>query len=202
MTAPWKHNPDEEDFRRDVVPDPRGRGGTDVTYATAALARVGAAWFGDELDLDEIEDLDGVVERLREVVGDDADTALLFVEEDDEWFAVLRVDTDGEPRVFISDARVISSSDTAALFAEAAIESQADDDEGDGEDDGEDDEEDEGTLADGDPTGDSGLLGDLGTSASRLLALCAEEGQLPSDVISALCESAGCLDVLDKLRGV
>jgi hypothetical protein len=35
-----------------------------------------------------------------------------------------------------------------------------------------------------------------------LLALCAEEGQLPSDVISTLCEAAGCLDVLDKLRGV
>jgi putative tRNA adenosine deaminase-associated protein len=175
-----------------------------VSYATAALARVGSAWFGDELDLEDVEDLDGVVERLREVVGDDASTALLFVEEDDEWFAILRVDADDEPRVFVSDARVISSSETAALFAEAAVEAVADDaDAGDDEDDeNEDEDEDEGTLADGDPTGDAGLLGDLGTSAPRLLALCAEEGQLPSDVISSLCEAAGCLDVLDKLRGV
>jgi putative tRNA adenosine deaminase-associated protein len=175
-----------------------------VTYATAALARVGSAWFGDELELDDVEDLDGVVELLREVVGDEANTAVLFVEEDDEWFAVLRVDADGEPRVFVSDARVIASSDIAALFAEAAIESQADDDDdADDEDEsGDDEDEDEGTRADGDPTGDPALLSDLGTSSARLIALCAEEGQLPSDVISTLCESAGCLDVLDKLRGV
>lgn len=173
-----------------------------MTYATAVLARVGSAWFGDELELDEVEDLDGVVELLREVVGDDADTALLFVEEDDEWFAVLRVDADGEPRVFVSDARVIASSDIAALFAEAAIESAADEDADVAEDDEDDDHEDEGTRADGDPTGDPALLIDLGTSAAQLLRLCASEGQLPSDVISALCEAAGCLDVLDKLRGV
>ena len=65
---------------------------------------------------------------MREVVGDDAKTALLFVEEDDEWFAVLRVDADNEPRVFVSDARVIASSDTAALFGEAAVEISVDDD--------------------------------------------------------------------------
>jgi putative tRNA adenosine deaminase-associated protein len=175
-----------------------------VTYATAALARVNSAWYGDELELDEVEDLDGVVELLREVVGDDADTALLFVEEDDEWFAVLRVDSDGEPRVFVSDARVIASSDTAALFAEAAVEAAVDDLDAAADDDAEeeDSEDDEGTRADGDPTGDPALLGDLGTPANRLLELCAEEGQLPADVISTLCEAAGCLDVLEKLRGV
>jgi putative tRNA adenosine deaminase-associated protein len=174
-----------------------------VTYAAAALARVGSGWFGDELEFGDVEDLDGVVELLREVVGDDAETALLFVEEDDEWFAILRVDADGDPRVFVSDSRVISSSDTAALFAEAAIESTGDEVDSDDDDaDDEDDDDDEGTLADGDPTGDPALLSDLGTSPSRLLSLCNAEGQLPSDVISALCESAGCLDVLDKLRGV
>jgi putative tRNA adenosine deaminase-associated protein len=172
-----------------------------VTYATAAVARVGSAWFGEELELDEVEDLDGVVELLREVVGDDAETALLFVEEDDEWFAVLRIDTDGEPRVFVSDARVIVSSATAALFAEAAIESTVDDDADDDEE-TEDDDDDEGTRADGDPTGDPALLADLGTPAPRLLKLCEAEGQLPGDVISELCEAAGCLDVLEKLRGV
>jgi putative tRNA adenosine deaminase-associated protein len=171
-----------------------------VTYATAAIARADSEWFGDELELDEVEDLDGVVELLREVVGDEADVALLFVEEDDEWFAVLRVDADGEPRVFVSDARVIASSDIAALFAEAAIEVGADEaDDGEDEDD---DDPDEGTRADGDPAGDAALLADLGTPAPRLIELCAEEGKLPADVISDLCEAAGCLDVLDKLRGV
>ena len=37
--------------------------------------------------------------------------------------------------------------------------------------------------------------------AKRLIALCAEEGQLPADIISSLCESAGCLDALEELRG-
>ncbi|HTW20003.1 MAG TPA: tRNA adenosine deaminase-associated protein [Mycobacteriales bacterium] len=172
-----------------------------MTYAAAAIARADAGWYGDELDLDGVEDLDGVVELLRETVGDDASTALLFVEEDDEWFAILRVDSDDEPRVFVSDARVVATSEIAGLFAEAAIEIDPEEDEP-GEDETADDEDDEGTRADGDPVGDSALLSDLGTSSARLLGLCAEEGALPSDVISALCESAGCLDVLEKLRGV
>jgi putative tRNA adenosine deaminase-associated protein len=176
-----------------------------VTYAAAALACVDSAWHGEEVALDDVEDLDGVVELLREIVGEEATTSLLFVEEDDEWFAILRLDAEGEPRVFVSDARVIASSEIAALFAEAAVE-LATDDEGDGSFDGEeaadDGDPDEGTRADGDPTGDASLLVDLGTPAARLLQLCAEEGQLPADVISALCEAAGCLDVLEKLRGV
>jgi putative tRNA adenosine deaminase-associated protein len=170
----------------------------------SALARIDAAWFGDDVSLDELEDLDSVVEMLREVIGDDADTGLLFVEEDDEWLAVLRIDADGDPRVFISDSRVVATSEVAALLAEGAIDLVAaeeeetpgdeDDDEGDGDDA-------EVALVDGDPAGDTSLMSDLGTSAARLLALCAEEGALPSDIIAALCESAGCLDVLEKLRG-
>jgi putative tRNA adenosine deaminase-associated protein len=173
-----------------------------VTYATAAVARVDSEWFGDELDLDDVEDLDGVVELLREAVGDEADTALLFVEEDDEWFAVLRVDADDEPRVFVSDARVIVSSEIAGLFAEVAIDVGADEVDDDDDDEDVDDDPDEGTRADGDPAGDAALLTDLGTPAARLIGLCAEEGKLPADVISDLCEAAGCLDVLEKLRGV
>lgn len=173
-----------------------------MTYVASALARVDGAWFGDDVILEEVEDLDAVVELVREVVGDDAETGLLFVEQDDEWFAVLRVDADNDPRVFISDARVVASSEIAALFGEAAIEASADEEvaEDESEDDDEDDD-DTGARIDAEPAGDTALLSDLGTSPARLLDLCAEEGQLPSDVISAICESAGCLDVLEKLRG-
>jgi putative tRNA adenosine deaminase-associated protein len=174
-----------------------------LTYVASALARVDSNWFGDDVSLEDLEDLDGVVEMVREVIGDDADTGLLFVEEDDEWFAILRIDTDGDPRVFISDARVVATSEIAALLAEAAIEvpvaDEADDDDEAGDDD--EDGDAEAALADGDPAGDSALMSDLGTSSSKLIALCAEEGALPADVIAALCEAAGCLDVLEKLRG-
>ena len=106
--------------------------------------------------------------------------------------------------MFVSDARVMASSEIAALFAEAAVEVTVDD-EGD----------DCRTPTRRRMTTRTRAPGrtatrratpacsrDLGTPPARLLELCAEEGQLPADVISALCEAAGCLDVLEKLRGV
>lgn len=170
-----------------------------MAYFAAALARSDGAWVGSEFDLDETEDLDQVVDLLRELAGDDSDgPALLFVEEDDEWFGIVRVDGDNDPRVFVSDSRVVEQSHVAGLlYEEAAAQPvlEADDsDEGD-----EDDEESMRPAAE--PAGDAGLLADLGTSSGRLLELCAEEGQLPADVITAICERAGCLDELEQLRG-
>jgi putative tRNA adenosine deaminase-associated protein len=62
------------------------------------------------------------------------------------------------------------------------------------------DDEDEGTRPIAEPVGDASLLSDLGTPADRLLELCAEEGLLPGDVLTTLCENAGCDDVLEQLR--
>jgi putative tRNA adenosine deaminase-associated protein len=168
-----------------------------VTYFAAALGRTSSGWAGQELDLDGVEDLDGVVDELREV-SEDADLTLLFVEENDEWFAVVRLVAD-DPRVFLSDGRVVETSTLGALFGEAAVAAAADDEDDDDEDDDDEDEEDTSGIA-GEPVGDSELLADVGTPGSQLLHLCAEEGQLPADIISALCERAGCLDVLESLR--
>jgi len=171
-----------------------------VPHFAAGLSRRPSGWSGEELDLKDVEDLDGVVDELRRS-GDDAEVQLLFVEEDDEWFAIVRVDEDGDPRVFLSDGRAMESSDLGALFGEAAaVVEPRDDDEDDEDDDDEDDEDDEAGQTSGDPVGDPEILADLGTPSARLLVLCAEEGQLPADVISTLCESAGCLDALDALR--
>jgi putative tRNA adenosine deaminase-associated protein len=131
--------------------------------------------------------------------GDEADLQLLFVEEDDEWFAIVRVDEDGDPRVFLSDGRAMETSELGALFGEAAAVTEPPE-EDDDEDDADDDEDDDAGQTSGDPVGDPDVLSDLGTPEKRLLALCAEEGQLPADVISTLCESAGCLEALDALR--
>jgi len=173
-----------------------------VTYFAAALARRGAGWTGEEIDLGDVEDLDGVIESVRQAVGDDAETALMLFEENDEWFGVVRIDDDGDPRVFVSDGRVVETSQVGGILGEAAT---VDDDDaadvGDDDEDGDDDEEEEeATRAAGDPIGDPELLADLGVPGNRLLALCAEEGQLPADILSALCETAGCLEALEALR--
>jgi putative tRNA adenosine deaminase-associated protein len=172
-----------------------------VSHFAVALARSGSSWSGAEIDLEDVEDVDGLVEVAAAEVGDGNDTLLIAVEEDDEWLALVRVD--GEPsdaRVFLSDTRVLATSDIAAIFADAieggvAAEPDDADEEADDSDD-----DDSGGLIDAEPGGDAGLLADIGTPAPALLALCAEEGALPGDVTAAICERAGCAEVYDSLR--
>jgi len=164
-----------------------------VSYFAAMLARSAAGWTGQELDLDGAEDVDAVADLIRDI---GAGIALLFVEEDDEYVAIVRVDRDSdEPRVFISDGRAADSYPIVELLA-VAVEAARDEDAGAGEED-----EDAPPGHDSEPLGDAALLADLGTPARDLLALCAHEGTLPSDVISEVCERAGCLDELEALRG-
>jgi putative tRNA adenosine deaminase-associated protein len=161
-----------------------------VSYFAAALARTESGWTGSELDLADVEDLEQLADVLRDLAGDGEGPSLLLLEEDDEYVAVVRVDggTGGldEPRVFLSDRRAVQGSDVAAMLWEL--------------DDDDDEDDDEGTKPVAEPVGDSALLTDLGTSSSELLRLCAEEGTLPADVITELCERAGCADVLEGLR--
>lgn len=160
-----------------------------MPYFAAALVQSADGWSGREIDMDEVEDLDSLVETLRDVA--DGGTALFFLEENDEYLAIVRIDGDGDPRTFISDDRAVSTSDLAALIMEdvAPVEEP----EGD-------DEDDEGTRPDSEPAGDADVLATLGVPAERLLALCATEGLLPADIVSAICEKAGCAEAVDELR--
>ncbi len=163
-----------------------------MSYFAAALARTEQGWTGVELDLSEVEDLEQLADLLRDLTGEGDGPALLLLEEDDEHLAVVRVDGGAgslsEPRVFLSDRRAVLASEVAAMLWEA------------GDDEADDDDEDEGTRPIAEPVGDTGVLADLGTSAESLLDLCAEEGLLPADVLTTLCENAGCDDVLERLR--
>jgi putative tRNA adenosine deaminase-associated protein len=165
-----------------------------VSYFAVALARTGPSWTGVEVDLDELDDIEALTDHMRDLTGEGPGPALLMLEEDDEYVAIVRVDGGtgglGEPRVFLSDRRAVQGSDVAAMLWE-----EADDEEDDDED-----EDDEGTRPVAEPVGDAELLADLGTPGSELVDLCAEEGLLPADVLTTVCERAGCADVLEELR--
>ena len=164
-----------------------------MTYFAAALARTDAGWSGRELDLGEVDDLETLAEELRDLSGDSEGPALLLLEEDDEYVAVVRVDGGtgglGEPRVFLSDRRAVLGSDVAAMLWEEAPTEDV-----------EEDSDDEGTRPVAEPVGDAALLADLGTPEDELLDLCAEEGLLPADVLTGVADRAGFLDVLEGLR--
>ena len=175
-------------------------GGNLSTFA-AAVARGKNGWTASELDLSGFADIDEVVDGLRDA-DPDAELSLLFVETDDLYLVILRLDEGDELRVFGSDSAFAEESRIGALLLgeievpilgidDLAAPLAAEDDE---------DEERSGIDADADPVGDSELLADLGISANRLLALCAHEGMLPADVTAEICQRLGCGDELDELR--
>lgn len=164
-----------------------------MVYTATAMARHGSTWSGHDVDLAEVEDLDTAVDVARDLAGD-ADTVLLLVEEDDEYVGIVRATGQDDPQVFLSDRRVLETSSLAErLFGDAVPFAEPDAEEEEAEEDS--------PSPDAEPAGEPGLLADLGTDAAQLLELCAEEGMLPADVIYAVCEKAGCVDVLEEVRG-
>ncbi len=159
-----------------------------MSQTAIAIARKGGSWSAQELDPAAAEDLDALADLLRDL---SEEVVLGFVEEDDEYLGIIRVDGDSDPRVFLSDRRVLTSTELAArLFADALpAAAPAEDD-------------DEAPTRMSMPAGDSDLLADLGTPADVLIELIGEEGMLPADVIAALGERAGVGDALDVLESV
>lgn len=160
-----------------------------MPYFAAALVQADDGWSGREIDMENVEDLDTLVELLRDL--GEGKTAMFFLEEDDEYVAIVRVDGDGDPRTFISDDRAIATSAHAALV----MEDVAPPEEAEAEED-----DDEGTRPDAEVAGDVEIVASLGISAERLIELCATEGMLPADIVTAICEKAGCAEALDDLR--
>ena len=166
-----------------------------MSIFAAAVARGKNGWTASELELSGLADIDEVVDALRDTEPD-ADLALLFVESDDEYLAVLRLDEGEDLRVFASDSAFAGESrvgsvllgevETPALELDDLTDTDTDDE--------------KPADPDADPVGDADLLGDLGISAQRLLALCGMEGMLPSDVTAEICQKIGCGDEMEELR--
>jgi putative tRNA adenosine deaminase-associated protein len=174
-----------------------------VSYFAAALARISEGWTAAELDLDGAADVEAVADLLRDVELD-AELSLLFVESDDEFLVVLRLDEGEDLRVFCSDVGFADVSKIGEVLLAELEESEVPVDLGDDDDEpstADEDEEEETTEPVGHPVGDADLLTDLGISARDLLALCSHEGMLPADVMTEICRKVGCADELQNLRG-
>ena len=151
-----------------------------MPYFSAVFARGDAGWIGTEPDLSEVTGLDDISDIMREAaVETGADTVVFLVEQEDEWFAVVRLDDGEDPRVFLSDGRAPLSGGVAEMLSEQLGGSPDD-------------------AATEDPIGDTELLADLGTASDALTAL--GERTLPGDALSVIAEGAGFAEEYERLR--
>lgn len=171
-----------------------------MSYFAAAAVRRSTGWSATELSLTGAADIEEVADRLRDVAPDAA-VSLLFVESDDAYLVILRLDEGEDLRVFGSDSIFAEESRLGALLlaeikepvleidpaAIVAVEVVEEDDK-------------PAVEPDIDPVGDPELLADLGVPSQRLLALCAREGLLPADVTAEICAAIGCGDEVEELR--
>jgi putative tRNA adenosine deaminase-associated protein len=149
-----------------------------VGYFTAVVLRDGDKWLARDVDLDGMGDLADLADQLRLIEAGD-EPVLVLIEREDAWWAVVRVDGDDDPRVFVSDVTASGTSaygrflETPAIVAEEVTASSC--------------------------GGDFDLLADLGTSPDDLRQICEDE-TVPMDALSIVAEAGGFAEVLDSLR--
>ena len=174
-----------------------------VAYFAALLARSDEGWDASDVDLDDVADIDGLADVLRSSAYDDQ-PVLLFLEQEDMWFAVVRVDGDDDARVFVSDAAAVARSAYGDVLLNRLTEdldelagvSLSHDYEGDVDE----DEDGQRSRLDSGPLGDADLMADLGVPASMLYELCAGDGMLPTDALAEIADQAGFADALESMR--
>jgi putative tRNA adenosine deaminase-associated protein len=171
-----------------------------VGYFAVVLTRDEDGWDTNDIELDEVETLDDLADAMRDTADLDGDgPILLLLEQEDLWFAVVRVDGEDDPRVFVSDRSAIEHSAYAEMLLEAAESGGDALDVDDLDSDAEDDDERDGGVDDG-PVGDLEIMADLGTSADLLRDLCESKGVLPSEALTTLAERAGAAGALETVR--
>ncbi|WBB78776.1 tRNA adenosine deaminase-associated protein [Micromonospora sp. WMMD882] len=173
-----------------------------MSYFAAAVVRDDGGWTAAEVSLRGVTDLDEVAERLRDVEPD-AELSLLFVEADDTYLVVMRLDDGEDLRVFGSDSAYAEESRLGSVLVGDLKAPDLDDPGEPRRATGGDEESDQPAVdPEADPVGDADLLADLGIPAQRLAALCAREGMLPADVTAEVCQVLGCVDEVEELREV
>ncbi|MFI6702442.1 hypothetical protein ACIBJC_26380 [Streptomyces sp. NPDC050509] len=184
-------------------------------YFAALLARTEDGWEASDTELDDVETLSDLTDLAREASVDE-DTVLVFIEQEDAWFGILRVEGEEDPRIYVSDAAAAARSSYGEILIDELLGRDDDDPADDldaldldGTEDGEPDDEYEGTDTDTDtetdppatatdtvPTGavgDREILTDLGLSEADLLAL-------ETDAMAEIAEALGAAEVLETVR--
>jgi putative tRNA adenosine deaminase-associated protein len=175
-----------------------------VSYFAAAVVRSQGEWSASAVSLDDAADVEDVTDRLR-AADPSADVSLLFVECDDTYLAILRLDEGEDPRVFSSDAAFAGESRIGALLfgerprSSVEIDAELTAPASPGA------EPPMGAADPGDPAmvepaGDPTLLADLGVPGSKLLELCGHEDLLPADITAEVGMAIGAGDEIEELR--
>lgn len=185
-----------------------------TVYFAALLARTEDGWEASDTELDDVETLSDLTDLAREASVDE-DTVLVYIEQEDAWFGVVRVDGEEDPRIYVSDASAAARSSYGEILltdemlgrepgAEdeiAALEELVD---LDGAEDGEperpaptavdqDDDAPDPDAVPAGPIGELGVLADLGMSEKELLTL-------QTDALSEIAEAVGAAEVLESVR--
>ncbi|GAB3189282.1 putative tRNA adenosine deaminase-associated protein [Micromonospora palomenae] len=175
-----------------------------MSYFAAAVVRDEGEWSAAEVNLRGASDIEDVADRLRDVEPD-ADLSLLFVEADDAYLVILRLDEGEDLRIFGSDSAYAEESRLGALLVgdlKTSVTGLEESEEPRPSAAGTEESEQPAVDPEADPVGDADILADLGISAQKLLRLCAHEGMLPADVTAEVCQVLGCADEVEELREV
>ncbi|MFE2539975.1 tRNA adenosine deaminase-associated protein [Actinacidiphila glaucinigra] len=179
-------------------------------YFAALLARTEDGWEARETDLDDVETLADLTDLARAASAGE-DTVLVFIEQEDAWFGVVRVDGEEDPRIYVSDAATAARSSYGEILLTDEMLGRDPEDldeivdlDGTEEGDAEDLDDDvvpgptEAHVPVG-PLGDAELLSDFGMSDKELLALSGD-GALTGEALGEIADSLGCADVLEAVR--
>ena len=124
--------------------------------------------------------------------------------------AVVRVDGEEDPRIFVSDASAASRSAYGEIILTDELLGRGSDEDLDDlvaelDEDAEEDEEDEDVADDSvdgvpnGPLGDAGLLIEFGVGAKELMDMSVE-GAVPGDALTEIADALGCGEVLEAVR--
>ncbi|MDT0440303.1 MULTISPECIES: hypothetical protein [Streptomyces] len=170
-------------------------------YFAALLARTEDGWEASDTELDDVETLADLADLARESAGEDDDTVLVFIEQEESWFGIVRVDGEEDPRVYVSNAAAAARSSYGELLLTDELLGKdgsidLDDLDLDGTEDGEPDDDGDDDSVDSvpsGPVGDVSILADLGVGEKELSAL-------DDDALGDIAEALGASEVLETVR--